>query len=162
MILEPCCKIKQFSQFLGELKRKSSDSFTYYGDVHFQDWFTLLLLEAKGSDAYMRFHTLDITTLNHILYWMRNPAFIPGQNLNMLNRVVIQAYVVCDPLPSVAEILQEEGRLKILRAKRATKSEAISLTPPAQAPRFKLEGTFFAEEVNTPRTVSVKVKTCGT
>ena len=163
LILEPCCKITQFAKLKASLRRTGLESFTHYGDVTFPDWFSQLLLDAKGADAFFRFKSLDVFTLNFILNRMRDHAFIPGKELTMLNRVFIHAHTIPDPLPQRAEILMEEGRLKIQKTRKVAKVEAITLTPPTDILtdghpqfRYKLEGFFFAEEANEPRRVTIK------
>lgn len=139
IILEPCCKQTQFNQILHTLRKDSTNSratieFIHYGDVTFPDWFTFLILEAKGADATFTFRTLDLTTLNYILNRMRDHAFIPGKNLHLLNHVTITAKNIPDPLPLRAETLQAEGRLTIKTTKHKTKIETITLTPPSTSP----------------------------
>lgn len=158
-ILEPCCKKTQFSKFLRELQKKREDTFIHYGDVNFTDWYTPLLLEAKGSDAYFRLNTLDINTLNYILNRMRDHAFIPGKELSLINKVSIQAKVLPEPLPQRAKLLIEEGRLTIKKMKRTPKYETSTLKLPEVTNGtllYRMEGKFFAEQPNEARSVHIK------
>lgn len=187
IILEPCCKQTQFNNILHTLHKDSTNSratleFIHYGDVTFPDWFTFLILEAKGADATFTFRTLDLTTLNYILNRMRDHAFIPGKNLHLLNHVTITAKNIPDPLPLRAETLQAEGRLTIKTTKHKTKIETITLTPPSTSPtssptspaddglpvitsssspsspstpKYILRGKIFADKPNAPRTILI-------
>ena len=179
IILEPCCKQTQFNNILRTLSKESAShqttiEFIHYGDVTFPDWFTFIILEAKGADATFTFRTLDLTTLNYILNRMRDHAFIPGKNLHLLNHVTITAKNIPDPLPLRAETLQAEGRLIINTTKRKTKIETITLTPPSTAPssstvlgdsvaepsspstpKYILRGKIFADKPNAARTILI-------
>ena len=175
IILEPCCKQTQFDRILHTLSKESASrqatlEFIHYGDVTFPDWFTFLILEAKGADATFTFRTLDLTTLNYILNRMRDHAFIPGKNLHLLNHVTITAKNIPDPLPLRAETLQAEGRLTIKHTKHKTKIETITLTPPSfpssstvlgdsvaepSTPKYILRGKIFADKPNAPRTILI-------
>ena len=184
IILEPCCKQTQFNNILRTLSKESAShqttiEFIHYGDVTFPDWFTFIILEAKGADATFTFRTLDLTTLNYILNRMRDHAFIPGKNLHLLNHVTITAKNIPDPLPLRAETLQAEGRLIIKTTKRKTKIETIILTPPSTAPssspsspaddglpvitsssspstpKYILRGKIFADKPNAPRAILI-------
>lgn len=168
-ILEPCCKQKQFSQFLRTLKRGQSDNFIYYGDVTLPDWFTQIILETKGAKAYLRLNELDLPTFNYILNRMYDRAFIPGKDITLLSHVTIMAKTVPESLPGRAKVLQDEGRLILKKMKRQTKSELITLTPNKdnhqtsivnpQLSRaiVRLSGNFFADEAKTPRHVNIKL-----
>lgn len=168
-ILEPCCKHKQFAQFLHELKKGISDNFCYYGDVTIQDWLTPIVLEMKGADVYIRLKELDLDTLNYLLNRMRDYAFVPGTSLTMLQHVTIVAKTTPSPLPQRAELLQQQGRLIIKTMKRSAKTEEITLNPcndnkqvsqvnPLLNQRsIRLTGNFFADLPNQPRNVNVKI-----
>ena len=158
-ILEPCCKQTQFNKLLHTLSKESTNGkatieFIHYGDVTFPDWFTFIILEAKGADATFTFRTLDLTTLNYILNRMRDHAFIPGKNLHLLNHVTITAKNIPDPLPLRAETLQAEGRLIINTTKRKTKIETITLTPPSTAPSSSSVLGNSVAEPSSPSTAS--------
>lgn len=184
IILEPCCKQTQFERILHTLSKESAShqatiEFIHYGDVTFPDWFTFLILEAKGADATFTFRTLDLATLNYILNRMRDHAFIPGKNLHLLNHVTITAKNIPDPLPLRAETLQAEGRLIIKTTTRNIKTETITLTPPSTSPsspaddgspvitspstspsspstpKYILRGKIFAQAPNAPRTILI-------
>lgn len=159
-ILEPCCKKTQFSKFLRELHAQQKGLFTHYGDVNFTDWFNILILEAKGSDAHFCFDTLNFATLNYILNLMHEHAFLPGRNLAMLNHVNIQAKDLPEPLPQKAEQLIQEGRLIISNAKRQVKKESVTLSLPGNSGKlYRLKGNFFEEQPNTPRKIDVRIIT---
>lgn len=188
IILEPCCKQTQFNNILHTLNKDATNSkatieFIHYGDVTFPDWFTFLVLEAKGADATFTFRTLDLLPLNYILNRMRDHAFIPGKNLHLLNHVTITAKNIPDPLPLRAETLQAEGRLTIKHTTRNIKTETITLTPPSisptsspssppsspaddglpvitspsspSTPKYILRGKIFADKPNTPRSITI-------
>ena len=188
IILEPCCKQTQFDKILHTLSKESAShqatlEFIHYGDVTFPDWFTFLILEAKGADATFTFRNLDLATLNYILNRMRDHAFIPGKNLHLLNHVTITAKNIPDPLPLRAETLQSEGRLVIKHTTRNIKTETITLTPPStfpssspsssaddgspvitspssspsspSTPKYILRGKIFAQAPNDPRTILI-------
>ena len=184
IILEPCCKQTQFDRILHTLSKESAShqasiEFIHYGDVTFPDWFTFLILEAKGADATFTFRTLDLATLNYILNRMRDHAFIPGKSLHLLNHVTITAKNIPDPLPLRAETLQAEGRLIIKHTTRNIKTETITLIPPSTSPsspaddgspvitspstspsshstpKYILRGKIFAQAPNTPRTILI-------
>ena len=180
IILEPCCKQTQFDRILHTLSKESAShqatlEFIHYGDVTFPDWFTFLILEAKGADATFTFRTLDLSTLNYILNRMRDHAFIPGKSLHLLNHVTITAKNIPDPLPLRAETLQAEGRLIIKHTTRNIKTETITLTPPSTSPsspaddgspvitspsspstpKYILRGKIFAQAPNAPRTILI-------
>lgn len=160
IILEPCCKIRQFNQILQTLKKstavETAIGFTHYGDVAFTDWFTLLILETKGSDVCFRLETLDLSTLNYILNRMQNHAFIPGKNLHLFNHVTISARNMPEYIPLRGKVLQEEGRLIIKTKKRKTTFDRITITPPeATKPEYIIQGNFFAEKPNAPRTITI-------
>lgn len=168
-ILEPCCKKKQFDQFLRGLRKGMSDTFVYYGDVDVPDWLTPMVLETKGADIYLRLKELNLSTLNYLLNRMRDYAFIPGTSLNIMNHVTIMAKTLPSPIPQRAELLQEQGRLVIKTMKRTTKAEEITITPNKENQQgskvnpllakstIRITGNFFAEKPNEPRNVNVKI-----
>lgn len=168
-ILEPCCKQKQFQQFLQSLKSGQEESFVYYGDVSVPDWLLQIILEMKGADLYCRLRELDLSTLNYLLNRMRDHAFVPGKDLTMLNKVTIMAHSFPETLPQRANILIEEGRLVLKPMKRKVKYEVMDLTPSnenylrskvnGQLSKYsmRLSGNFFAEEPNQQRKVKVKL-----
>ena len=133
-ILEPCCKLTQFKRALEELERFHQTDITHYGDVLFHEWFTQLILQARGSHVHFRFRTLDLTTLNYILNRMRDHAFIPGKNLSVIETATIQARHLPNPIPQRAQLLIQQGRLTIQTLKRSPKQELITITLPSSSP----------------------------
>ena len=159
-ILEPCCKIKQFNQIIQNLHRSADKKtvirFFHYGDVSFTDWFTLLMLEAKGSDVSFNFKQLNLPTFNYILNRMQDHAFIPGKSLHLFNHVTISAKNMPEYIPLRAKVLQEEGRLCIKTPTRTCKTETITFTPSGSSkPKFILRGNFFADRPNIPRHIQL-------
>ena len=133
-ILEPCCKLTQFKRALEELEHFHQTDIIHYGDVLFHEWFTQLILQARGSHVLFRFRTLDLTTLNYILNRMRDHAFIPGKNLSVIETATIQARHLPNPIPQRAQLLIQQGRLTIQTLKRSPKQELITITLPSSSP----------------------------
>lgn len=163
-ILEPCCKKTQFTKLLSHLKQAQSEKFAYYGDVSFREWFSILVLENRNSDATITLRTLDFDTLTYLCKKMNERAFVLGKpEAMMLNTV----HIITDPidpdtkaltlnlLPE-AKKLADAGRLKITAPEKDIRQDNIVMQNDVW--QYTMQGIFFATRNTAQRTVTITKK----
>lgn len=152
-ILEPCCKKTQFDQMMKQLEKTGEEEFSYYGDVNFIDWFTMLIIDNRAADAVFVFKNVTPNILSYICERLNEPAFVKGKpGARMLESV----HLYTEQMPEMtqkAKALSEQGKLRVETVK-SIRHEMVMLATDKNI--FFTKGKIFADKDNVRRNAKIR------